>query len=373
MGCDASVPKIADLTWEPLQVPLHTSFAISSETTTVTDNFWVKLKLDDGTEGWGEAAPSPTLMGETAKTVEAALQEAKSILLGQPARWRHCVKLLNEQIQAQKAACAAVEVALLDALAKRQGIPLWLWFGGSTDELETDVTVPIMPLEEAKNFAANFVSRGFRRLKLKLSGNLETDEARIVAVHEVAPHAELQLDANQAYKPTQALKLLNRLERLGITPILFEQPVPKDDWDGMRWLAQRSPVPICADESVVTASDALRVVREGAAHAINIKLMKSGIAESLRIIAIAQTAHLQLMVGAMVETELGLTAAAHLAAGTGGFDFVDLDTHLFMEGSPFSAGFKEDGALLRLQNSPGLGVKLRSAKRTDEASSIKEG
>jgi L-alanine-DL-glutamate epimerase-like enolase superfamily enzyme len=75
----------------------------------------------------------------------------------------------------------------------------------------------------------------------------------------------------------------------------------------------------------------------------------------------------------MVETELGLTAAAHLAAGTGGFDFVDLDTHLFMEGSPFSAGFKEDGALLRLQNSPGLGVKLRSAKRTDEASSIKEG
>jgi len=196
-------------------------------------------------------------------------------------------------------------------------------------------------------------------LKLKLSGNLETDEARIVAVHEVAPHAELQLDANQAYKPTQALKLLNRLERLGITPILFEQPVPKDDWDGMRWLTQRSPVPICADESVVTASDALRVVREGAAHAINIKIMKSGVAESLRIIAIAQTAHLQLMVGAMVETELGLTAAAHLAAGTGGFDFVDLDTHLFMEGSPFLAGFEQKGALLRLRGEPGLGMVLR--------------
>jgi L-alanine-DL-glutamate epimerase-like enolase superfamily enzyme len=127
----------------------------------------------------------------------------------------------------------------------------------------------------------------------------------------------------------------------------------------MRWLTQRSPVPICADESVVTASDALRVVREGAAHAINIKIMKSGVAESLRIIAIAQTAHLQLMVGAMVETELGLTAAAHLAAGTGGFDFVDLDTHLFMEDSPFLAGFEQKGALLRLRGEPGLGMVLR--------------
>lgn len=360
MGCNAPVPKIADLTWEPLRVPLHTPFAISSETTTVTDNFWVKLKLDDGTEGWGEAAPSPTLMGETAKTVEAALQEARALLVGQPARWRYCVKLLKEQIGAQKAACAAVEVALLDALAKRQGIPFWLWFGGSTDELETDVTVPIMSVEEAKNFAANFVSRGFRRLKLKLSGDLESDEARIVAVHEVAPHAELQLDANQAYTPTQALKLLSRLERLGITPTLFEQPVPKDDWNGMKWLTQRSSVPICADESVVTASDALRIVRGGAAHAINIKLMKSGIAESLRVIAIAQAAHLQLMIGAMVETELGLTAAAHLAAGIGDFDFVDLDTHLFLEGSPFSAGFEQRDALLRLQNEPGLGCAISS-------------
>jgi L-alanine-DL-glutamate epimerase-like enolase superfamily enzyme len=128
----------------------------------------------------------------------------------------------------------------------------------------------------------------------------------------------------------------------------------------MRWLTQRSSVPICADESVVTASDALQVVREGAAHAINIKLMKSGIAESLRIIAIAQTAHLQLMVGAMVETELGLTAAAHLAAGIGGFDFVDLDTYLFLEDSPFSAGFEQKGPLLKLQNEPGLGCAISS-------------
>jgi L-alanine-DL-glutamate epimerase-like enolase superfamily enzyme len=150
------------------------------------------------------------------------------------------------------------------------------------------------------------------------------------------------------------------LEQKGIVPTLFEQPVPKDDWDGLRWLTRRSPVPICADESVVTAADALRIVRERTAHAINIKLAKSGVAESGRIIAIAQAARLQLMVGAMVETELGLTAAAHLAAGIGGFAFVDLDTHLFLQHSPFLAGFEQQGPLLRLRPAAGLGMREKA-------------
>lgn len=354
-----ATPQIAEITWQPLQVPLHTPFAISSETTAVTNNFWVKVILDDGTEGWGEAAPSPTLMGETARTIEAALNDAKSLLVGQLARWRPCVQLLQQNLSAQKSACAAVEVALLDALTKRKGISLWQWLGGAKNELETDVTVPIMSADEARKFAAEFVAKGFRKLKLKLSGDLESDEARVIVVHEVAPNASLQLDANQAYTPTKAIQLLNRLEKFGIIPTLFEQPVHKSDWDGMKWLTQHSPVPICADETVVTASDALRVVKEGAAHAINIKLMKSGIAESLKIAAVAQAANLQLMIGAMVETELGLTAAAHFAAGIGGFDFVDLDTHLFLVNSPFDAGFEQQNAKLILHANLGLGVKLK--------------
>ncbi|MFN3422545.1 MAG: dipeptide epimerase [Armatimonadota bacterium] len=357
-----TAPQILDITWEPLQVPLHTPFAISSETTTVTDNFWVKLVLDDGTEGWGEAAPSPTLMGETSRTVEAALKDARGLLSGQPARWRLCVQTLHQNLGAQKSVCAAVEVALLDALTKRQGVALWEWLGGASDELETDVTVPIMPVDEAKNFAAEFAAKGFRKLKLKLSGEFESDEARVVAVHETVPDAIFQLDANQAYTATKALRLLKRLEKFGIIPALFEQPVHKLDWDGMKWLTSQSPVPICADETVVSANDALRVAEEKAAHAINIKLMKSGIAESLKIAAIAQAANLQLMIGAMVETELGLTAAAHLAAGIGGFDFVDLDTHLFLENSPFEPGFEQQGSKLTLQRKAGSGVNLRIHK-----------
>ncbi len=347
---------IAEVAWEPLQVPLHTPFVISSETTTVTENWWVRVRLSDGTEGWGEAAPSPTLMGETAATIEAALRDARALLQGQPAAWRPCVRLLRTHLAAHRATCAAIEVALLDALAKRAHLPFWMWLGGAEECLETDVTVPIMPPDQAAEFAREFAARGFRRLKLKLSGALDEDEARVVAVHAAAPQASLQLDANQAYTATGAYRLLLRLERRNIVPTLFEQPVPKEDWLGLKWLTAKSPVPICADESVVTAADALRVVREEAAHAINIKVMKSGIAESLRIAAIAQAAHLSLMMGAMVETELGLSAAAHFAAGVGGFAFIDLDTHLFLSQSPFVAGFEQNGALLRLRPEGGLGV-----------------
>ena len=351
---------IVEVGWTPLRLPLRTPFAIAPETTEVTANFWVRVRLSDGTEGWGEAAPSPALMGETPAMTEAALSDARQLLIGQPARWRGIADLLANHLSAARAARAALEVALLDALAKRHNLPLWQWFGGATDTLETDVTVPIMPADEAKNFATEFFAQGFRKFKLKLSGELESDEARIVAVHEVVAPAALQLDANQSYTATEAWRLLRRLEQKGIVPTLFEQPVPKDDWDGLQWLTRRSPVPICADESVVTAADALRIVRERTAHAINIKLAKSGVAESGRIIAIAQAARLQLMIGAMVETELGLTAAAHLAAGIGGFAFVDLDTHLFLQHSPFLAGFEQQGPLLRLRPAAGLGMREKA-------------
>ncbi len=353
--------RIVEMRWSLVEVPLHTPFAISSETTVATANWWVQVRLEDGTEGWGEAAPAPTLMGETTKTIAASLEEIRTLWVGQPAAWRPRIEQLQKHLGAQHTACAAAEIALLDALCKRRGIPLCEWMGGSTDSLETDVTVPIMPPEEAALFAQQFAAQGFRRLKIKLSGDTDEDEARIVAVSQVVPKAALQLDANQAYTAPDAWRLLQRLERRGIVPLLFEQPVPKDDWEGMRWLTERSFVPICADEMVVTAADALRLVREKAAHAINIKLMKSGIWEGQRIAALAQTARLALMIGAMVETELGLSAGAHFAAGIGGFAFVDLDTHLFLQQSPFTAGFNPCGPYLHLRLEPGLGVRLRKA------------
>jgi L-Ala-D/L-Glu epimerase len=117
-------------------------------------------------------------------------------------------------------------------------------------------------------------------------------------------------------------------------------------------------VPIAADESARSAADVLRLAREGAAHVINIKLMKAGVTEALRMIAIAQAAGLGLMIGGMVESILAMTFSAHLAAGIGGFSFVDLDTPLFVAEHPFAGGFAQSGGALTLGDAPGHGVDL---------------
>ncbi|MCS7223347.1 MAG: dipeptide epimerase [Armatimonadetes bacterium] len=359
-----SESRIADLVWEPLRIPLHTPFAISQETTEWTDNWFVRLIVTDGWEGWGEAAPSRALMNETADSVKEALEKVAPLLIGQPVSWSLLHGQVGEVLTHHRAARGALEMALLDAIGKKQGRPLWLFFGGATDQLETDVTIPILPKDQVEELTKRFVSMGFRRFKIKLSGEWEEDLERIVTVHRLTGRSWLQLDANQAYQPNDALVLLARLGEKGITPVLFEQPVERADLKGLAWLTQRSVVPIIADESVTSEEDAVRLIAQKAAHGINIKVMKTGFSESLRIIQRAKEAGLLLMIGAMVETELGLTAAAQLAAGVGGFAFYDLDTHLFLEKSFFEPGFVASGPVFRMTNRPGWGVLRKGGSLT---------
>ncbi len=340
-------------------MPLHTPFAISRETTEVTANWFVTVVLEDGTEGWGEVAPSPSLMGETMASSGRVLESLRR-LIGRTLPSLLTEENLNELAEGQRAVRGGLEMALLDALGKCQRIALWRFFGGSHSQLETDVTIPILPPEGVRALTERFRSLGFRRFKIKLSGDLDQDYERIMTVSRQAPGCSVQLDANQAYRPETALSLIQRLEEGDVCVLLFEQPVEKDDWDGMAWLTQRSQVPIIADESVTSFDEARRLIEMGAADGINIKVMKTGFTESLQIIEQAKSAGLLLMIGAMVETELGLTAAAHLACGAGGFSFFDLDTHLFISDSPFEAGFEATGPFFRLTDRPGWGVRKKA-------------
>ena len=145
-----------------------------------------------------------------------------------------------------------------------------------------------------------------------------------------------------------------------MTPALFEQPVAADDLEGMARVTQATGVPVAADESVARREDALRVAAAGAADVINIKLMKcGGLIEALDIAAIARAAGIRLMIGGMIETRLGMGTSAHLAAGLGGFDFLDLDTHLLLAEDPFQGGFQQAGPHMTLGDAPGHGIRPR--------------
>jgi L-alanine-DL-glutamate epimerase-like enolase superfamily enzyme len=358
--------KVRDVQASPLEVPLKEPFAISLSTMTAITNVLVTVTLEDGTVGYGEAAPWPQLTGESQATVLATVREAAALLVGRDVReFRPLSALLKSHYSAQTSARAGVETAVMDALTNAAGIPLYRFLGGSQSGVETDLTIPIVPPSEAPRLARDVVARGIRTIKTKVGNDLDEDVARVVAIRDAAPEAKLILDANQAYAPKAALKFLDRLERKGITPILLEQPVDRHDLTGLKFVKERSAVPVAADEAVCDRHDALAVAAAGAADVVNVKLMKAGgVLELCDIAAICKAANIRLMIGGMMESRMAMNASAHVAAGLGGFEFIDLDTHMLLSEDPFEGGFRQDKGWLDLSHvERGTGVRPRVALR----------
>ena len=201
--------------------------------------------------------------------------------------------------------------------------------------------------------------QGYRTLKTKVGKNSSEDLERLKAIVRGAPDMRLMLDANQGFAPFEAVRFIHELEKNEIYPVLFEQPVAKDDYEGMKFVRDHISVPVAADESVFTPADALTVVKYRCADFINIKLMKSGIIDAFNIAAIARSAGISLMVGCMLESKLGLSTSVAFAAGIGGFAFVDLDPHIKASADLFTGGPAFHAPVYALSADPGIGVHLR--------------
>jgi L-alanine-DL-glutamate epimerase-like enolase superfamily enzyme len=301
----------------------------------------VGVALEDGSYGRGEAAPLPAYNGERVEDALRGVDAARAALLGSDATaWRQRALDIARATGCASARCA-LETAILDALARRSGVSLYAWFGGCAPAgLTSDVTIPIVPPAAARAAAERWWAHGFHSLKIKIGGG--DDLERILAAHAGAPQASLLLDANAGLSVEQALALLDELERRGVTIALFEQPIAAGDWEGLARVGQR--VRLALDESVVTARDAVTAVqRLGAPHVLNVKLMKSGVVDALDIVSVARSGGMSLMIGGMLESALAMSTSACFAAGLGGFEFVDLDTPLFMLSSPLQGGFAWSG------------------------------
>lgn len=336
----SSTTRIVSLDASPLDIPLVEPFAIATGAQPTAHNILVRLRLADGTVGYGEAAPFPAVTDETQGSTLEALAVLRAFVEGSDARaWRGIAGAMREAQPKAAAARCALETAILDALLRHARMPMWSFFGGTGTELETDMTITAGSPEHATRSARAILERGIRTIKLKIGGDRADDLRRIEAAHNAAPDLSLILDGNCGYDAPSALGLLHELRRRAIPVALFEQPTARHDWAGIRRVTQEGGVPVAADETVTTAADALRAAREGAVTCVNIKLMKAGIAEALDIAAICRAAGLALMIGGMVESILAMTVSAHFAAGQGGFSIVDLDTPMFMAEQPFSGGF----------------------------------
>lgn len=331
--------RITGMFIEPITIKLDEPFHIALGVMTQIDNALVTIVLENGIEGYGEAAPIIQINGENQATILGTLNSCKEFIIGQDINnYKAIAYTLKSAFWAQSAARCAIEMALLDAYTKALEIPFYRFLGGTENRIETDYTISIVPAEEAKKQAIQLAAEGFRVIKTKVGVNLMEDIDRVLAIKDGAPDCGILIDANQGYVPKTALRFINEVLKHGIHPVLFEQPVLKTDLAGMKYVRDNTEVMIGADESVFTAADAIDVVRTGCADVINIKLMKSCIIESLDIAAIARGANLKLMIGCMVETNLGLACAVHFAAGVGGFDFIDLDPSFDAARCPVKGG-----------------------------------
>lgn len=344
---------------------MREAFEIAGGRQTRVENVLVEVRLRGAAVGWGECAPLPAFNGEDQASTLAALNKVGGELEGRDAaRPLQLSRLVEERLPGLGAARAGLEMAAMDAWAKHAGFPLWSYYGGAAESVATDVTVAIVPPAEASRAARRITALGISTIKIKIGKDPDEDLARVLAVVKAAPKARLILDANQGYTAAQALSVLSALKRRGVRPDLFEQPVAKSDWDGMARVDRDGGVPVAADETVSSRADAWRFAKDRVGSVINVKLMKYGLAEAADVAAIAKAAGLGLMIGAMIESSLGLGCAAHLAAGLGGFRFVDLDTSLWfaedpMRGLKLGKGGVYDVSAVRA----GIGVSPAAARK----------
>ncbi|WP_227352740.1 dipeptide epimerase [Haladaptatus salinisoli] len=322
--------RIERVSVEPLDLALREPFEISLGTQRHANNLLVTVETD-GATGYGEGSPLTPVTGETQAAALATARAAADLLDGRNlADYRDLVSEVRATFPGMVSALFAVETAILDAYCRERGMPLSELFGGSPRTVTTDLTVPILPPDEARARAERAAAEGFDHLKVKTGTTVEDDVARVAAVRDGAPDAGLTVDANQGWTPKETARFADELESRGIDLSLVEQPVPAADVVGLARAREAVSVPVAADESVFTPEDAIRVVREDAADVINVKLGKSGLLAARDIAAVAEAANVELMVGCMLESAVGIHASAHVVAGVGSFSHVDLDGNLLL-------------------------------------------
>jgi L-alanine-DL-glutamate epimerase-like enolase superfamily enzyme len=310
----------------------------------------VTVTDDDGMTGWGEAAPSKHY-GETADSVVSVLPLLAGVLEGADGWSLEAVEHgLAKAIRFNASARAAVSVALHDLVAKRLGVPLYrMWGLDPAASPPTSFTIGIAPDETTLRTRVQEAA-SYPVLKIKLGSHW--DERIVRIVREVEPAKVLRVDANAAWTPKHALRMIPLLQELGVE--FVEQPLPAHDIEGLRFVRERSALPIIADESCLVSTDIPMLA--GVVDGINIKLAKcGGLREALRMVATARAHGMSVMCGCMVESSLGITAAAHLAPL---LDYADLDGAELVTNDPY-VGATIEGGMVKVPSRAGLGVELR--------------
>lgn len=353
-----SATTITDVSIEPFDVELTESFGIAGGAHAVAKNVLVRVRLASGAEGLGEAAPLPAFNGETQEMAVRGLELLVPLLTGRDVQGAGPLVAMAREATSVASARCAIETAILDAWLRHHGASMHAYFGGAEAALTSDVTLPTGSVERIREVMPRWLAQGFSTIKIKVGGaSVDEDLARLRALAEIAPSVAILADANAGMTEAEACRFVRELRRAGLSLALFEQPVAKDDIEGLAAVS-REGVRVAADESAWSLRAVATLMQKNAVDVVNIKLMKTGLEEARAIASLVRAHGRSLMIGGMVESPLAIAASAAFAGGLGGFSFVDLDTPLFFTETRFEGGYRLEGATLHLErDTKGHGVR----------------
>ena len=353
--------KITKVRLGRISVPLRTPFKTALRTVNSVEDVIVEIHTDTGHIGYGEAPPTGVITGDTTGAIIGAIQDhiGKLILGREVDEFEDLLQVVQKSMVHNSSAKAAVDMALWDLYGQLYNIPVHKLMGGSKKQIITDLTISVNDPEVMVKDALDAVARGYDCLKMKVGVSPELDVARLSAVRKaVGNDITIRIDANQAWTPKQAVKILNSMQDQGLDIELVEQPVKAHDFEGLKYVTERSYVPVLADESVFSPEDAMTIMKMGAADLINIKLMKcGGLYNALKIASAAEVFGVECMIGCMLEAKIAVNAAVHLACAKNIITKVDLDGPVLCSEDPILGGAVFNEKIITVSDEPGLGIK----------------
>lgn len=354
--------KITKIDTYRIAVPLKKPFKTALRTVIVAESIIVRISCEEEIIGWGEAPPTLVITGDSLNSIEASIHQVfKPFLLNKSIlNLETLLQGIQRILVGNASAKAAIDMALYDCFAKYCKVPLYQLLGGHENVIETDYTVSVNDPEEMGEDAVSYVQQGFNVLKVKVGKDkIQTDIERIKEIRKrIGKDIAIRLDANQGWQPKEAIMAIRKMEDLGLNIELVEQPVKADNLEGLKQVTDSVDTLIMADEAVFTPKQAFELVKTRSADLINIKLMKAGGIYQAQIInQLAEVSGMECMVGSMIETKLGITAAAHFAASKRNITRYDFDAPLMLSEDIVDGGIWYNGNSVHLPEGNGLGIK----------------
>ncbi len=353
--------KITEVRLGKISVPLRVPFKTALRRVDSVEDVIVEIITDTGHKGYGEAPPTGVITGDSTDAIIGAVRDhiSKKIIGLDIDNFEDVIQEVQSSVIHNTSAKAAVDMALYDLYGQLFNIPVYKLFGGARKTITTDITISVNDPDTMALDSINAIERGYDTLKVKVGVDPSLDLARLSAVRKAVGHdVRIRIDANQAWTPKEAVRILNSMQEKNLGLELVEQPVKAADIEGLKYVTERSYVPVLADESVFSPEDALKIMQYHAADMINIKLMKcGGLYNALKIISAAEIYGVECMLGCMLEAKISVNAAVELACAKKIITRIDLDGPVLCSEDPIIGGAVFNEKDITVSDAPGMGIK----------------